>query len=129
MLAAGGGATQTPYANHPKIRQLEVGCAEIQLPAERKVGQLIAQQRETVGLNLGMAGGASRASSGVFTEPHLPPLPSAEIPRVRTLGAEDVFPRVFQLCSSVMRSSRGSLSNRAMRWTAWARPRSSTGSP
>lgn len=49
-----------------KNRQLEVDAAEIRIRAERRLGELIAFQKETVGLNRGTAGngrpkkGASR---------------------------------------------------------------------
>jgi hypothetical protein len=41
------------YAAQTKNKQLETDAAEIRIRAERRLGQLIAQQRETVGLAKG----------------------------------------------------------------------------
>lgn len=44
------------YAHRAKNRQLEVDAADIRIRAERRVGQLIVAQRESVGLNRGAKG-------------------------------------------------------------------------
>lgn len=44
------------YAHQSKNRQLEIDAAEIRIRAERRLGQLITEQRETVGLNTGAMG-------------------------------------------------------------------------
>lgn len=44
------------YAHQSKNRQLEIDAAEIRIRAERRLGQLIAEQKATVGLNRGLAG-------------------------------------------------------------------------
>ena len=41
------------YAKQAKNRQLEIDAAEIRMRAERRVGELMAAQRENVGLNSG----------------------------------------------------------------------------
>lgn len=44
------------YAHQSKNRQLEIDAAEIRIRAERRLGELIVQQKETVGLNKGARG-------------------------------------------------------------------------
>lgn len=44
------------YAHQAKNRQMEVDAAEIRMRAERRLGEMIRQQKETVGLNTGTAG-------------------------------------------------------------------------
>ncbi len=46
------------YAQQAKDKQLEVDAAEIRIRAERRLGELLKAQRETVGLNRGAAGSA-----------------------------------------------------------------------
>lgn len=48
------------YARQAKNKQLEVDAAEIRIRAERRVGELIAAQRETEGLNTGAAAGGKK---------------------------------------------------------------------
>ena len=48
-----GAAALAAYAKQAKNRQLEVDAAEIRIRAERRVGELIRQQKETVGLSKG----------------------------------------------------------------------------
>ena len=44
------------YARQAKNKELEADAWEIRMRAERRIGQLIAEQKETVGLNEGRAG-------------------------------------------------------------------------
>jgi hypothetical protein len=44
------------YAHQAKNRQMEIDAAEIRIRAERRLGELIKQQKETVGLNTGAMG-------------------------------------------------------------------------
>lgn len=48
------------YARQAKNRQLEIDAAEIRIRAERRVGELIAAQRETTGLSHGVEGDKRR---------------------------------------------------------------------
>ncbi len=41
------------YAKQARDRSLEVDAAEIRIKAERRLGELIRAQKETVGLNKG----------------------------------------------------------------------------
>ena len=53
-----------------KNRQLEIDAAEIRIRAERRVGELIAAQRDTEGLNLGAsAGGKKDGPRGSVVDP------------------------------------------------------------
>lgn len=55
------------YARQAKNKQLEVDAAEIRIRAERRVGELIAAQRETTGLNTG--GGDRKSDRRVEDKP------------------------------------------------------------
>jgi hypothetical protein len=52
------------YAKQAKNRQLEVDAALVRVRAERRLGELIAEQRRTVGLNSGSKGQLRGRSSG-----------------------------------------------------------------
>lgn len=67
------------YAHQSKNRQLEIDAAEIRIRAERRLGQLIAEQKETVGLN---AGGRP-PETGSKIEPVLPSRPPGEYLELR----------------------------------------------
>ena len=54
------------YAHQAKNRQLEIDAAEIRIRAERRLGELIRQQKETVGLN---EGGRPPEKTGADVEP------------------------------------------------------------
>jgi len=47
------------YARQAKNRELEAQCVEIRMRATRRLGEMIAEQKRTVGLNRGNAGGFS----------------------------------------------------------------------
>jgi len=60
------------YAKQAKNRQLEIDAVEIRLRAERRVGELIAAQKETVGLAKGTKGqlkGRDRSGGSVTVPP------------------------------------------------------------
>lgn len=58
------------YAKRAADRTMEIDAAEIRFHAERRLGQMIVAQKETVGFNRGAAAGGSKESSrGTITEP------------------------------------------------------------
>jgi hypothetical protein len=58
------------YARQAKDREMIDAATELRLRAERRLGEMIAEQKETVGLNRGAAaGGKKHSSRGSFTEP------------------------------------------------------------
>jgi phage N-6-adenine-methyltransferase len=63
------------YAHQAKNRQLEIDAAEIRIRAERRLGELIRQQKETVGLN---EGGRPPEKTGADMEPVYKPPTLAE---------------------------------------------------
>jgi hypothetical protein len=52
------------YARQAKNKQLEIDAAEIRIRAEHRLGEKIAEQKATVGLNTGRAGRAPIAVPG-----------------------------------------------------------------
>ncbi len=62
------------YAHQSKNRQLEIDAAEIRIRAERRLGQLIAEQKETVGLATGGKPYQSTGSDIVPVETRAPTL-------------------------------------------------------
>jgi hypothetical protein len=71
------------YAKQAKNRQLEIDAAEIRIRAERRVGELIQQQRESVGLNRGTAGAGRPTKGGSRKEP-----PNVQPPRLIDAGID-----------------------------------------
>ena len=66
------------YARQAKNRDLEVDAAEIRIRAERRLGELIKLQKETVGLATGAAG-IGKPASAVITEYRTQPPTLAEV--------------------------------------------------
>lgn len=64
------------YARQAKNKQLEIDAAEIRFRAERRVGELIQAQRETVGLNEGTAGAGRPKKGGSNADPPKDPRPT-----------------------------------------------------
>lgn len=58
------------YAKQAKNKQLEIDAAEIRIRAERRIGELIKSQKETVGLNTGQRG---QFTGGSNEAPPAPP--------------------------------------------------------
>lgn len=57
------------YAHQSKNRQLEIDAAEIRIRAERRLGELLIEQKATVGLNTGNAGAGRPEKGGSVSEP------------------------------------------------------------
>lgn len=57
------------YARQAKNRELEVDAAEIRMRAERRLGELLKAQKESVGLNAGRAGSGRPKIGGSNEEP------------------------------------------------------------
>jgi N6-adenosine-specific RNA methylase IME4 len=57
------------YAQQAKNRQMEVDAAEIRMRAERRLGEMIRVQKETVGLATGTAGLGRPSLGGTYKEP------------------------------------------------------------
>src|SRR3990167_2900425 len=62
------------YAKQAKNKDLEIDAAEIRIRAERRVGELMKAQRESVGLNVGKKGdpGGPEGTHAHTTTPHTP---------------------------------------------------------
>ncbi|WP_416194029.1 MT-A70 family methyltransferase [Nitrobacter sp. TKz-YC01] len=56
------------YARQAKDRDMEIAAAQIRFRAERRLGELIIAQKETVGLNRGRAGAGRPSLGGAETE-------------------------------------------------------------
>jgi hypothetical protein len=70
-----GAAALRAYAKQAKNRQLEIDAVEIRVRAERRVGELLAQQKVTVGLNEGgKRPKGSRGTQGRISSSHEEPL-------------------------------------------------------
>jgi hypothetical protein len=77
------------YARVAKNKQLEIDAAEIRIRAERRVGELIAAQKDTVGLNQG----AVKGKTGTKRAPVLdsrPTLAQAGIDKKLSARAQDL---------------------------------------
>jgi len=61
------------YAHQSKNRQLEIDAAEIRIRAERRLGELLIEQKATVGLN---SGGRPTQETGALWEPVSPIKPT-----------------------------------------------------
>lgn len=59
------------YAHQAKNRELEIDAAEIRIRAERRLGELIRLQKETVGLATGGEHGGRTAIDGTRAEPSI----------------------------------------------------------
>lgn len=64
------------YAHQAKNKELEIDAAEIRLRAERRLGELISEQKRTVGLNPGTrtSGGGVGAGGSMMAPPAIPTL-------------------------------------------------------
>lgn len=71
------------YAHQSKNRQLEIDAAEIRIRAERRLGQLIAEQKETVGLATGVRMAGRDTFGGAVVEP-----PTESRPTLADIGVD-----------------------------------------
>ena len=71
------------YARQAKNRQLEVDAAEVRLRAERRLGEMLRDQKEAVGLNSGTAGKGRPRKGGAEAEP-----PKDERPTLADAGID-----------------------------------------
>src|SRR5262245_33723999 len=62
-------AAMKEYARQAKNRQLEIDAAEIRMRAERRIGQLMQMQRDTVGLATGGEHGGRASIDGLRSNP------------------------------------------------------------
>lgn len=80
------------YAHQAKNRQLEIDAAEIRIRAERRLGELIKAQKESVGLATGGEHGGKSAIDGTRAEPSIkrPTLSEAGISKKLSSHAQKV---------------------------------------
>lgn len=81
------------YAQQAKDKQLEIDAAEIRIRAERRLGELLKAQKETVGMNRGAAGGGKKESPrGSYVEPRdsAPTLAEAGIDKKLSARAQKI---------------------------------------
>lgn len=82
------------YAQQAKDKQLEIDAAEIRFRAERRLGELLKAQKETVGLNPGTRSQKlTRVSGGAVAEPpenKLPTLADAGIDKKLSARAQKI---------------------------------------
>lgn len=71
------------YAHQSKNRQLEIDAAEIRIRAERRLGQLIAEQKATVGLATGVRMAGRDTFGGAVMEP-----PTENRPTLSDIGVD-----------------------------------------
>lgn len=98
-----GAAALRAYARQAKNKTLEADAFEIRMRAERRVGQLIAAQKASVGLSEGTAGKGRPPIGGSVADPPKDPRPTlaeagidkhlADRARKLTKAAEDEFER------------------------------------
>ena len=62
-------AAMKAYARQAKDKQMEIDASEIRIRAERRLGEMILEQKETVGLNEGRAGAGRPSLGGTQEEP------------------------------------------------------------
>jgi len=80
------------YAHQAKNRQMEIDAAEIRIRAERRLGELLRQQKETVGLATGGEHGGKPSIDGTRAEPSIkrPTLAEAGIDKKLSSHAQKV---------------------------------------
>lgn len=72
-------AAMREYARQAKNKQLEVDAAEIRIRAERRIGELMKAQKETVGMATGGDRGGKKALDGSRKNPANTPITLAEV--------------------------------------------------
>lgn len=71
------------YAKQAKNKELEIDAAEIRIRAERRLGEMLREQKETVGLNTGTQGFGRPSLGGSSEEP-----PKSDIPTLADVGID-----------------------------------------
>ena len=99
------------YARQAKNRDLEINAAQIRVRAERRLGEMLIEQRETVGLATGAAG-IGKSASAVPEEYSTQPMTLAEAGIDRKLSSRaqrtaEIGPIRFEALMAMMREQAG----------------------
>jgi N6-adenosine-specific RNA methylase IME4 len=99
------------YARQAKNRDMEINAAQIRVRAERRLGEMLIQQRESVGLATGAAG-IGKAASAVPEEYSTQPMTLAEVGIDRKLSSRaqriaEIGPVRFEALMAMMREQAG----------------------
>lgn len=108
------------YAKQAQNKQLEVDAAEIRIRAERRLGEMIKVQKETVGLNAGRAGAGRPILGGSSEEPPKdtrPTLADAGIDKKLSSRAQKMAAVPEQEFEGMVKEWRGRIENENERVT------------
>jgi N6-adenosine-specific RNA methylase IME4 len=99
------------YARQAKNRDMEINAAQIRVRAERRLGEMLIQQRDSVGLATGAAG-IGKAASAVPEEYSTQPMTLAEAGIDRKLSSRaqriaEISPVRFEALMAMMREQAG----------------------
>lgn len=108
-------AAMQAYARQAKNRSLEVDAAEIRLRSERRLGELIAEQKATVGLNPGTRTGGTGGS--IKAPPAIPTLADARIDKKLSSRAQKLAAVPGEQFEGMLADWRGRVSDETERVT------------
>ena len=119
----GQGEAMRVYARQAKNRKLEIDAAEIRLRAERRLGEMIRFQKQTVGLNPGARGNPGGRGAKIVSFPGGRAHPiladvgvdhklSSRAQKLAGLSANDFEARVASWRNKTERERRGTCGNR-----------------